>query len=529
MKRLYALSAAAILFAGTLGPVAAATPKDTLVIGYRLDEIISLDPAEIFEITTTEIAANSYERLLTYDLKDTSKISGEVAESWTVSPDGKTFTFKIRQGKKFASGNPLTAEDVAFTLQRVVQLGKSPDFILTQFGFTKDNVKDRIKQTGPYELTFETDKPYAPTFVLNCLTSSVSSIVDKKLTMANEKDGDLGYNWLKTHYAGSGAFAIREWRANESVVLERNEHFAKPTPMKRVIYRHIKESATQRLMLEKGDLDIARDLDGVQLDAVAKTGEIKVTSGVKSTVYYLGLNQKNEYLAKPEVREAIRYLVDYKAIANTILKNKGSVHQAFLPEGMLGAVNETPFSLDVAKAKALLEKAGLKDGFKITVDARNSDTMLGIAQAMQQSFGQAGIKLEIIPGDDKQTTTKYRSRQHDIYITQWGADYPDPNTNASTFAYNADNSDQAKEKTVAWRNSWAVPEAINKATMDALVETDTAKRIATYETLQREINRIGPYVFMFQKTETWAARKNVDGYLVGPSSDWNLIMQVTKN
>jgi peptide/nickel transport system substrate-binding protein len=88
-----------------------------------------------------------------------SKIYGRVAESWTVSPDGKTITFKVKQNKKFASGNPLTAEDVVFSLQRAVILDKSPAFILGQFGLTKDNVKEKIKQTGPYEFTFELDKP----------------------------------------------------------------------------------------------------------------------------------------------------------------------------------------------------------------------------------------------------------------------------------------------------------------------------------------------------------------------------------
>ncbi len=141
-----------------------------------------------------------------------------------MSPDGKMMTFKIRQNKKFASGNPLTAEDVVFSLQRAVILDKSPAFILGQFGLTKDNVKEKVKQTGPYEFSFELDKPYAPTFVLYALTASVASVVDKKLAMQNEKDGDLGYDWIKTNYAGSGPFTIREWKANEVVVLERNDN-----------------------------------------------------------------------------------------------------------------------------------------------------------------------------------------------------------------------------------------------------------------------------------------------------------------
>src|SRR3989304_5588640 len=112
--------------------------------------------------------------------------------------------FTITQGGKFASGNPITAADAVFSLQRAVILDKSPAFILTQFGFTKDNVKDKIRQTGDYTFDFEMDNTYAPTFVLYCMTATVASVVDQKLVMEHETDGDLGYNWLKTNYAGSG-------------------------------------------------------------------------------------------------------------------------------------------------------------------------------------------------------------------------------------------------------------------------------------------------------------------------------------
>ena len=84
--------------------------------------------------------------------------------------------------------------------------------------------------------------------------------------------------------------------------------------------------------------------------------------------------------------------------------------------------------------------------------------MTGIAESIQQTLAQAGIKMEIIPGDGKQTLTKYRARNHDIYIGQWGQDYFDPNSNAETFTVNPDNSDEGKTKTLAWRNAWDVPE-----------------------------------------------------------------------
>ena len=279
-----------------------------------------------------------------------------------VSPDGKTYTFELKPGLKFASGNPLTADDVAYSLQRAVSLDKSPAFILTQFGFTKDNVKDKIKATGPLTVTLETDKAYAPTFVLNCLTANIGAIVDKKLVMSKEQNGDWGYAWLKTNYAGSGPLKLREWRANEIVALERNDNYYGDKPkLARVIYRHVKEAATQRLLLEKGDIDIARNLSPQDIAALSANKDIKLVSAPKGTVYYISLNQKNPNLAKPEVREALKWLVDYSAIGDTLIKNIGVVHQNFLPMGLLGASKDNPYKLDVAKAKALLAKAGVPE------------------------------------------------------------------------------------------------------------------------------------------------------------------------
>ncbi|MBY0612030.1 MAG: ABC transporter substrate-binding protein [Beijerinckiaceae bacterium] len=532
MKILKKLAGAALAGAAMISlalPSAhAATPKDTLVMAWQFDDVISLDPAEAFELSAGEILGNSYETLIGYDVKDVSKIFGVVADSWTVSPDGKTLTFKLKPGKKFASGNPLTAEDVVFSLQRAVSLDKSPAFILGQFGLTKANVAEKVKQTGPLEFTFETDKAYAPTFVLYCMTANVASIVDKKLAMSHEKDGDFGYAWLKTNYAGSGPFKIREWRANEVVAMERNDNYSgeKP-PLARVVYRHIKETATQRLLLEKGDIDIARNLGAEEIDAVKKLPDIGIQSAPKGTVYYIGLNQKNATLAKPEVREAMKWLVDYSAIADTILKYQVQVHQSFLPDGFLGASNENPYKLDVAKAKELLAKAGLKDGFSVTMDTRNTPTFTGIAQAVQQTFASAGIKLELIPGDGKQTLTKYRARQHDMFIGAWGADYQDPHTNADTFAANSNNADDAKAKPLAWRNAWDIPE-LTKTTLSAVLESDSAKRAKIYQDLQAEVRKTSPYLMMFQQIEVAAVRKNVVNFVLGPSFNTNSYAKTRK-
>ncbi|MVA24686.1 ABC transporter substrate-binding protein [Agrobacterium vitis] len=529
----------AAMLAGGVGSVFAATPKDTLVLGWQIDDIITFDPGESFEISAQEIASVIYDTLVKLDPDDPLKIQPRLAESWTTSDDVLTYTFKLRSGMKFASGNPITAADVAYSIERAVKLNKNPAFILQQFGLTADNVTEKAKALD--ELTFQliVDKPYAPSFVLNCLTAKVGSVVDKVLLEKNAATvtptddykftTDFGNGWLKTHYAGSGPFKLRDWRANEIVVLERNDAFWGEKPkLLRIIYRHMKGSSGQRLALQSGDIDIARNLEPNDIDAVTKQKEIKLIAAAQGTSYYFSLNQKNPILAKPEVREALKYLVDYDAIGSTLIKSVGTIHQAFLPSGMLGAVDDNPYKLDVAKAKELLAKAGHADGFSVTMDVRSVEPLTGIAQSVQQTFAQAGIKLDLIPGDGKQTLTKFRARNHDIYIGNWGTDYWDPNSNAQAFASNEDNSDGTKLKTLAWRNAWDIPE-LTKQTQSALLERDTEKRAALYQDMQKKVLAESPFVIIYQKVETSAVRANVNGFRLGATFDSAMIADVTKS
>jgi len=511
------------------GPAFAQTPKDTIVMAKQIDDIISMDPGESFEFSGSEAVTNLYDRLLRFDLVDPSKIYGSIAESWSVSADGKTYTFKLKPGLKFHSGNPVTAADAAYSFQRAVILNKSPGFILTQFGFTKDNVKDRIKAADAQTLTMVVEKPFAPTFFYYCLTATVASVVDSKTAEKNAKDGDFANAWLKTNSAGSGPYKQITWKASDSYSMVANDHWFRGKPAnRRVVVRHVPEPAAQQLLLEKGDVDYARNLTKDQLESVRKNENVKVEFGRKGSILYLGLNQKNANLSKPEVREALKWLTDYDAIEANIVKSAYASHQAFLPQGFMGAIADRPYKYDVNKAKALLAKAGLANGFSVTMDTRNNSPIIDIAQAIQAQWAKAGVKLEIIPGDGRQTLTKYRARNHDIYIGQWGPDYPDPHTNAETFAMNEDNTDNAKSKTLAWRNAWDIPD-MTKRTAALVLEQDPKKREAGYVAIQKEHQAASPFVIMFQQIEVTARRKNVEGFIIGPSFDTNFYYNIKKN
>jgi peptide/nickel transport system substrate-binding protein len=504
-----------LLTAPFADPVSAAAPPDTIVMGKGIDDIVSLDPAEAYEFSGAEVIGNVYDRLIEGDPQDPAQVRPGLAESWSNDASGHVFTFKLRRRARFASGAPVTAGDAAFSLQRAVMLDKAPALVLRQLGLTRNNAAARIRAEDDGTLVIETPRVLAPSLVYFCLTSSVASIVERREVLAHEEEGDLGNGWLSGHSAGSGPYRLRLWRPAERYVLDANPDYWAGAPANRHVFvRQVKEAATQRLMLLRGDIDYARDLDKDQLAAIARDPALRIDHSVQSLVTYLAFNQRNPYLRRPQVITALKYLIDYDGIAKAILGGTRVVHEAFEPEGYLGAIDDHPFRYDPARAKALLASAGLAAGFAVTIDVRNASPWTEVAQALQSGFSEAGIALTIIPGDGKQVLTKYRARHHDIFLGEWGTDYPDPHSNAEAFALNEDNSDAAPKKTPAWRNAWSDP-AMNARVAAAMTEQDTARRAQLYRDLQRAHQQVAPFAFMFEFVATAAHPATVDGLLLG--------------
>jgi peptide/nickel transport system substrate-binding protein len=510
------------------GAVHAATPADTLVMAKNIDDLITLDPAECYELSGIEIDANLYDRITRIDAKDPAKILPGVAASWTVSPSGKTFTFKIRPGLKFASGNPITAEDAAFSLQRVVKLDKATAFLIEQLGWNKDNVDSLVKAVDPTTLQLTITANFAPSLVLSLLSSVAGSVVEKQIVMQHDQNGDLGNGWLKAHSASSGPYSLRVWKADESVVLIANPNYREGKPaMARVVIRHVPEPAAQRLLVEKGDADIARDLTPDQIAGLAGDSNVTVVASPQTTLHYVALNVAFKPFQDVRVRQALHYLVDYDGMVNSFLKGQDKVHQTFWPSGFWAALDENDYTFDPAKAKQLLAAAGYPNGFAVTLDAANSAPYINMAQSIQASMAEGGIKVTIIPAEQKSLLTKYRARQHQMLLVYWGPDYMDPHTNADSFARNTDNSDNPATKPLAWRNSWYIPE-ISAMTAAAVQERDPTKREQDYKALQKKVMVEGPFIIMFQEVKQMAERSNVKGFILGPSQDLVLYGETTK-
>ncbi|WP_371823263.1 ABC transporter substrate-binding protein [Paracoccus sp. Z118] len=522
-----------VLVGGLLlaAPLASAdTPPDTLVIATSIDDLISLDPAQSFEFSGQDQINNIYETLVELDPETLTPIPG-LASEWSVSEDGQTFTFTMAEGRKFASGNPVRAQDAAFSLQRVVKLNLTPSFVIGQFGLTPETVDQKVRATDDRTLVIETDRPFAPSFLYNALTAEAGSIVDMETVMANAQGEDFGHEWLNRNSAGSGPYTLRSWSPNESVILEANPnwHRADELAMKRVFVRHVLEPASQRLQLEAGDVDMARNMTPTDVEAIRGNEGVKIEENLRGQLYYVSANQKHEILSNPKVLEALKYGIDYQGMADSIVKGTNVVHQSFLPAGFLGAIEDKPFSLDVEKAKALLAEAGYADGFQIEMLIRNEQERIDISQAMQGSLSQLGIDMSIRSVTGAESLSIYRARNHELTLQTWGPDYPDPHTNASVFALNPDNSDEAQlTGNLAWRNAYAATET-SPMVEAAVVEQDEATRRGMYEEMQRISQATSPFMILFQRVEQTAMQDNVEGFTAGGAVASAFYWPVTKS
>jgi peptide/nickel transport system substrate-binding protein len=527
-RTLLATSAAGLAAPAIVGTAEAATPKNIVVMAKSIDDIVgAFDPQESYENTNNEVCGNVYRRLVTPDPADADKIIGDLAEKWTISEDGLVFTFQLKRGVLFESGKPVTAEDAAFSLQRAVKLNKTPAFILKQFDFTADNVEKLIHPTGEYTLQLTLPSVQAPTFVLYCLTACIGGVVEKATALANQTNGDLGNAWLRTHSAGAGPYKLVEWQASDHIILEPNPHAAVKPRVPRLVQRHVAEPATQLLLVTKGDVDIARDLSADQLTPIYKNPAFSFARTLQPMSMYLGLNMNLPQFQKPQVLQAMKWAIDYDAIAKNITPNTWSVWQTFLPEGSPGSIADKPFKKDVAKAKALLAAAGYAGGFTVTLDHAAKSPFSDIAQAVQADLGAIGVKVQLLPGEQKQVTTKMRSRQHQMTMMTWFPDYLDPNSNTQAFNSNADDSDNAKVKLPAWRCHF-VDKALSDMVDKAAKELDAKKRNAMYGQMQRDALERSPFVFLLQQAEIATMRNGVSGITIGLLPDYTRYAQITK-
>src|SRR5246127_660715 len=326
------------------------------------------------------LSLSTYDRLVSFGRKqlngkwvfDLDTITGELAESYSVSPDGLKITLKLRSDAKFHDGSPVTAEDVKWSLDRCVSapvLGKAQ---LLTGSMTS---ADQFKVIDP--LTIEVTLPRPDKLALPNLATVYPIIINSKLAKAHATaDDPWAINWLKENEAGSGAYIVETFKPGEQVIVKRNEAWNRGSPdkpafFKRLIIQTIPEPATRANLVERGDADLVIDLQASDVQALEAKGKLKVISTPQyNAVTFISMNNKIARFDNINVRRAIALALPYDDMFKAALFGRGApLFGASWADGKPSSGSypiAQPVKLDLDKARAYLKEAGMAEGFSTT-------------------------------------------------------------------------------------------------------------------------------------------------------------------
>ncbi|MDQ0547726.1 ABC transporter substrate-binding protein [Pantoea agglomerans] len=502
--------------------IQAKTPDDQLIVGMNMNNLLTLDPAAMTGNEVVGIVVNLYDGLVELNPQQLTEVRPALAERWSVSPDNRTLTFHLRDNVRFHSGNPLTSADAVWSMRRVLHLNLAQASVWKSYGFSRDNVDQMITAPDDRTLVINLPKPNDPQLVIYSLAALGSMVVlDSKTVQQHEVDGDWGNRWLTTHEAGSGPFRLDVWQAKDVLRMSRAaDYWRGEAKMSRVVFRHLQESQTLRLMMEKGDLDIASNMAIPDVRALRHDPDLTIDAVRKGTIYYLAMSMKDPHFDNIKVREAVRYLVDYQGINKSLMTGYGELHQRPIQAGMPATLPDPGYRLDVPRARALLAEAGYPDGFDTTLRVLADQPFLNIAIAVQSTLLQGGIRAKIITGTGNQIYGAMRDRQFSLLVGRGGSGVePHPHSSLRALVYNPNNADSARLTNFqGWRTGFYDAQ-LNSMIDQALVERDKTRQQQAYYAIQQRYDQLVPALMpISQMLDSVVVSNRVQAYQPHPSA-----------
>jgi peptide/nickel transport system substrate-binding protein/oligopeptide transport system substrate-binding protein len=397
--RKFILSSVAIVALSVAAPAVAqeAQPGGEIVVTYK-DDVATLDPAIGYDWQNWSMIKSLFDGLMDYE-PGTSTLRPDLAESYEISPDGMTFTFKLRPGVKFHNGREMTAEDIKYSIERVVNPAtQSPGagFFASIKGHEpvtggQATELEGITVVDPQTIKFELSRPDA-TF-LHVMALNFAHVVPKEAV--EEHGADFGKNPV-----GTGAYKLAEWTLGQRLVFEKNtDYWREGVPfLDRITFEIGQEPNVALLRLQQGEVDILGDgIPPAQFLQVKDDPQYKdwIVEGGQLHTGYLTMNVNTPPFDDAKVRQAVNHAINKDRIVR-IINNRAVPANQPLPPSMPGyAKDYQGYAYDPEKAKALLSEAGHAEGFSTELYAMNTDPNPRIAQAIQQDLAAVGIQAEI--------------------------------------------------------------------------------------------------------------------------------------
>lgn len=347
----------------------------------------------------------------------TPELAPATFESYDISPDGKTITLHIGEGRRFADGTPVTAEAVRFTWQRCFETKGIGQFYLSMGGV--ESIDD-IEVIDDKTLALHLSKPNR--FILQTMSVQNTAPVNPKAIKEHATDDDpWAIEWLKTHGAGSGPWVLESWTPGTEMVLTPNEYYWQgPSKLKKVIMRVVPEAADRVLLLKSGAIDMALDIPSDDLVEFEKDPNVKVISVTRSRFQlWLGMNCQMPPFDNQKVRQAINYAIPYDTILEEVYRGYAEPFRSPIPAGMPTHTDEFwHYETDLEKAKELLAEAGYPDGFKSTLTIiQGMEEHEAMAVWIRDNLKKIGVDLEIEILTPTAFVTEMRKRSRPMHIS----------------------------------------------------------------------------------------------------------------
>ena len=458
----------------------------TLVVDNSFD-LKTSDPARAFELTGSIVDKALYETVLTFKGSDVTKPVPGIM-SYKESSDSKTLTLTMDGKHYFSNGDPVTVDDVVFSLKRVQAIAGNPSFLLDGVTVTKKDDKTVV-------LTTQTANPALP-FIL---PNPSLGIVDEKVVKAHggsDTKSDNAEAYLNKTSAGSGPYMLKSYNVNTKVVFESNPHYAGTKPAYSDVVLENVAGPTQKINVQAGASQVALDLNATQVQGL-DGGKTKVIKGTSPYVMYLWFNQDSTIGAgvtnNQDFITAVRKSIDYSKILS--LSGTGSTQPGGLvPSQFKGSIKpDSTAEFDLSAAKAALAKSGY-NGQTVTFSYPNDITVDGLqfetlAQALQSQWAAAGITVKLAPGPIATVLDSFRAGKLQSGIMYWGPDFPDASD------YLVFSPGQSLGLRAGWKDG---ADATVTDAANAAASASAADRVQAFETWQKDMNESGPFVPLVQ-------------------------------
>lgn len=509
-----AFAPAAALTIGATMPAAAQAQGGDIIVTYK-DDIATLDPAIGYDWQNWSIIKSLFSRLMDYT-PGTPDLVPSLAESFTVSPDGQTYTFKLRKGVKFSNGREVVPADVKYSIERAVNpktQGPGAGFFgaiagFDEFSAGKANGLAGIETPDANTVVFKLSRPDA-TF-LHVLAINFASVVPKEAVEAAA--GDFGKKPV-----GSGTFVLKDWVIGQKLVFARNpDYFVKGVPHIDSFTIEIgQEPLVALLRLQKGEVDIAGDgVPPAKFLEMTKAPDAKdlIVDGQQLHTGYVTLNTRIKPFDNVKVRQALNMAINKERLVR-IVNGRATPANQPLPPLMPGYdTSYKGYAYDVAKAKALLKEAGYADGFSTVLYSTNTDPQPRIAQAIQQDLAAIGVKAEIKALAQSNVIAAGGTEGEAPMIWSggmaWIADFPDPSNFYGPIL------GCAGAVQGGWNWSWYCNEDLQKRAVAADSMSDpskSAERVEAWKKIFVDVMADAPWIPVFNERRVVAKSKRMGG------------------